>query len=426
MKFPACPREIARTRRTIGAQTPETWSATMRCKHEIDFEQAAVESLSLPPKGERLFYDTRSPNLALRLRSSGARTWVAFRRRDGKIRRETLGDATTLSILSARALCSREIKASTEVVLPTYPEAATVRMVMDGYLAFGHDRRWKPSTGRMMEAAARLHIFPILGQRQVRSISRSEIMEWHWDLARQTTTARMALSTLSGMFSYAEDHGLRKAGSNPCRGLRKKASSERGSYLAPSTMRHLWIVIARNSLRFPIACDVIRLLAFTGARKGEVLSLEWDWIEGARAVLPQSKSGPRTIWLNSPSREILDRRKSASRSRFVFPCADNSAPRSSIDTSWNVIRQAAGLPTLRLHDLRHHFAAVGVANGIDLKIVGALLGHHDIDSTMVYAHLPVPALKRSANRVSNLIDDALSSSTAHGRSVTRKSEVAHV
>jgi len=47
-----------------------------------------------------------------------------------------------------------------------------------------------------------------------------------------------------------------------------------------------------------------------------------------------------------------------------------------------------------------------VSSGIDLKVVGELLGHHDIDSTLIYAHLATAALVRSADRVSRLIGRA--------------------
>ncbi|WP_188822588.1 tyrosine-type recombinase/integrase [Novosphingobium indicum] len=416
------------TRFFPGARTPETWSASMRRTKKIDLAGVDIASLSLPSNGEKLIYDSEALGLALRLRASGSRTWIVFESQGGKTRRKTLGDASSLPVQSARAFCTPPLPAPQKDNPELYSETASVAEVMAGYLAFGEERRWKPSTGRIMEGAARLHILPALGARQVRAITRSEVMKWHQELTRTTSAARMALSTLSGMMLYAEDHGLRKGGSNPCRGLRKKTRGERGSHLTPATMRRLWKAIEGHAELYRDPCDVIRLLLLTGARKSEILTLEWDRVEDGRAVLEDSKSGPRTVWLCAPAAAILDRRRSLSGTRFVFPGMNDDAPRSSVDFAWKKIRKAAGGPTLRLHDLRHHFASIGVTSGLDLKVVGALLGHHDIDSTLVYAHMPTSAIRRSANRVSQLIDDALSdpgapSSTQHrpsrGRSQQR-------
>ena len=222
---------------------------------------------------------------------------------------------------------------------------------------------------------------------------------------------RMALSTLSGMLRYAEDLGLRAPGSNPCRGLRKKSSSGRGCHLPAAMVRRLWQTLDTYQEEMPDACDAIRLLLLTGARKREILDLHWSRIDGMRAVLETSKTGPRTIWLNTPARALLDRRRAAGIEGLVFPAPRRTGGLSSIYKQWNVIRRAAEVPTLRIHDLRHHYAAVGVSIGIDLKLIGGLLGHHDIDCTLIYAHLPTSSLLRSANRVSGLISEA----TGHGR-----------
>lgn len=77
---------------------------------------------------------------------------------------------------------------------------------------------------------------------------------------------------------------------------------------------------------------------------------------------------------------------------------------------------------IRVHDLRHHFASVAVSNGIDLKVVGQLLGHHDIDSTLGYAHLATGALVKSAGRVSALIDRSLAATSKADRVKRRASK----
>ena len=45
---------------------------------------------------------------------------------------------------------------------------------------------------------------------------------------------------------------------------------------------------------------------FTGARSAEITSLRWEYLDGTRLRLPDSKTGPKTIWLNRPSIRALD------------------------------------------------------------------------------------------------------------------------
>lgn len=78
--------------------------------------------------------------------------------------------------------------------------------------------------------------------------------------------------------------------------------------------------------------------------------------------------------------------------------------------AWDRIRQAAGLPDLRLHDLRHSFASVGAGTGHGLPVIGKLLGHATPATTARYAHLADDPLKRAADAISAEIATALSSS----------------
>ena len=385
----------------------------MRSADRFDLADFDILKLDPPANGERNLRDTQAPNLALRLRASGSRTWVILRSENGKTIRRTLGDAAAIPIAAARRSASPEAAPSPDAAEGERLEAflfspdATVAELLPRFLAFGAKGRWKPSTGRQMESVGRTCILPVLGKRNVRDITPQEVACWHRDISAQTTSARMALSTLSGLMLYAEDHGLRPCGSNPCRGLRKKAKGHRGRHLPPGSVRKLWEALDRLQARMPDYCDAVRLLLLTGARRSEILGLTWDRIADPRAVLEDSKSGPRTIWLNTPARQILDARREASASPYVFPSPRIDGPLKAMDAPWRIILKGAGLSDLRVHDLRHHFASVAVSNGIDIRLVGQLLGHRDIDSTLGYAHLAIGALATSATRVSSLIDRSL-------------------
>lgn len=374
----------------------------------IDLTTIEIASLPLPDAGERLLRDSVAPGLALRLRSSGARTWVLFERDAGRTTRRTLGDAHIIPLPAARRMAQpHPASPAPSASAPLLGPDARITDVLPHFLASGVNGRWKPITVRHMRCIAGTHILPLLGRRKVRDLSREEVTRWHLDLSAKSTAARMALSTLSGLMLYAEDHGLRETGTNPCRGLRKKQRGHRGQLLPADTVRRLWSALDRLNGHMPDACDVVRLLLLTGARRSEILALEWDRIAGPRAVLEDSKTGPRTIWLNAPARAILDARKAAAKNPFVFPAPKRDGATTEINRQWSTIRKEAGLGSLRLHDLRHHFASVAVSNGIDLRLVGQLLGHHDIDSTLDYAHLASNSLRKSATRVSGMIDRSL-------------------
>ncbi|WHU04269.1 tyrosine-type recombinase/integrase [Sphingomonas sp. NIBR02145] len=380
----------------------------MRRAEAQDLSTLDPGTIALPASGERLLRDTLAPNLALRLRASGSRTWVVFGRVSGKTSRNTLGEVSHIPLDAARRMASAAPPPPTTTTrAPLFGPDARIMDVMPHFLKSGESGRWKAGTLRNMRAVADAHILPLLGRRKVREVSAEEVARWRLDIAARSTAVRMALSTLSGLMLYAEDHGLRDAGTNPCRGMRKKQKGHRGQLLPATTVKRLWQALERLQGNMPDACDAVRLLLLTGARRSEILSLEWDRIIGSRAVLEDSKSGPRTIWLNAPARAILDTRRDARKSRFVFPAQRSDGPIGVIDRQWHTIRKEADLGALRLHDLRHHFASLAVSNGIDLRLVGQLLGHHDIDSTLGYAHIATDALKRSATRVSGLIDRSM-------------------
>lgn len=393
----------------------------MRCAETFDLADLNISTIDLPANGERIIRDAKVSGLALRLRSSGARTWVLLAKEGGKIARRTLGDAKLIPLKSVRQMASADVAAASkdDAAAPTaalFASDARVAEVLARYLAFGAQGRWKHSTGRLMESIARSSILPVLGRRRVRDITPQEVACWHRDISAQTTSARMALSTLSGMMLYAEDHGMRPAGSNPCRGLRKKEVGHRGRHPSPDTVRRLWQALDHLQERMPDACDAVRLLLLTGARRSEILGLTWDCIVGPRAVLADSKTGPHVIWLNTPARVILDARREEAESPFVFPASKREGPITVIDRQWATILKKAGIASLRVHDLRHHYASVAVSNGIDLRVVGQLLGHRDIDSTLGYAHLATGTLVKSANRVSALIDRSMKRGTDPKRS----------
>lgn len=125
-------------------------------------------------------------------------------------------------------------------------------------------------------------------------------------------------------------------------------------------MTRLNAVITRDEFYCPQAITVIRLQTLTGCRLGEALSLEWHWIRGKRIHLPDSKSGPRTVWISSAARAVIDAIPRYSPGcPFLFPAHPPTRHIDNIEHQWNRIRNEAGLPGLRIHELRH-YSGIGI------------------------------------------------------------------
>ena len=141
----------------------------------------------------------------------------------------------------------------------------------------------------------------------------------------------------------------------------------------------------------------IRLLLFTRARSPEITGLHWKWIRGTRAVLPDSKSGPKKVRLPLPTRAVLNALPPAS--RFVFPNREDDGPMTALGYRCHKLPALAGLDDVRIHDCRHSFASRALALGEGLPIIGRLLGHRRVETTARYAHLTRDSVRESAERI---------------------------
>ena len=87
----------------------------------------------------------------------------------------------------------------------------------------------------------------------------------------------------------------------------------------------------------------LRFLLYTGARKSEALRLRWEDVHGDRAVLPDSKTGPRTIWLASPARAVLAALPRRDDCPWVFASrCGNPLKVLKVDKAWKAVREEVG------------------------------------------------------------------------------------
>jgi Phage integrase family len=110
----------------------------------------------------------------------------------------------------------------------------------------------------------------------------------------------------------------------------------------------------------PSASAATRLLILTGCRLSEILSLRWEWIDFQRGclVLPDSKTGAKTVPLGAPAFRALAELPHHEGSPYVLPAERGDRHFVGIQKPWQGIRAAAGLSDVRIHDLRHSFASI--------------------------------------------------------------------
>lgn len=139
------------------------------------------------------------------------------------------------------------------------------------------------------------------------------------------------------------------------------------------------------------------LAAHTGMRKGGIFNLKWDDADLKRTeitVRHTKNNESRTIPMNDLVVETLKRHPRHITSDLVLARDDGKAYKT-VKGGFDAVLEKAGLPQIRIHDLRHSFASNLVIAGVPLNVVQELLGHKDINMTMVYAHL-APNAKRGA------------------------------
>lgn len=266
----------------------------------------------------------------------------------------------------------------------------------------------KASTAAEYKRALKLHVPDKLRRRPIGDIGRADMEQLHQDLSGKPIMANKVLAILSKLFNWAEKTGLRPPGENPCRYVERYDEVKRERFLSPDELGKLGTALAADERPYVVAA--IRLLLFTGARVSEILTAEWSWVDLEKGTirLPDSKTGRKTVYLNAPALEVLNDLPQVKDNPFVIVGDVDKAHLVNIQKPWRTIRKTAGLDDVRLHDLRHTFASVGVEGGASLVMVGALLGHTQPQTTKRYAHLANDPQRVAADAIATRIADRLS------------------
>lgn len=342
----------------------------------------------------------------------------ASRDLDPKRKRHPLGKHGEFTCDEARAKAKRYLRALESGQDPTAArrarrDAPTIDDLAARYMAEWAAPQKKPRSVESDRQLWQNHVCPAWGSRKVADITRADVVAIHTKIGsrkhrgkRTTGAANRVLALLSKAFNLAEVWGLRPQGSNPCKHVQRFRERKVERYLSADQYRAVFGAIDKaaetgRSPRTKTACSVLRVLALTGLRVGEVTGLQWADVDEERSqlVLLDSKTGPRRVPLGPEALALVLRQPKGPAKAYVF--ADPQAPANplgydQVHHAWRRVRELAGLPEHRVHDLRHAFASAAARSGLSLPAIGSLLGHRTPATTARYLHLVDDPLQAAA------------------------------
>jgi integrase len=359
-----------------------------------------ISEISCPTDKSHLeVFDSELRGFYLDAMCSGRKSFRLRYRFEKKLRVVTLGDAKLTTTDEARQLAINLLRQSKKGVDPKAPplNAASPSIqsfFTDKYLPYvkSYKRSWDTD-----ESMIRNHIVPKLGALHMGQITPPDVAVFVERMKAEnyaSGTCNRALVLLRYGFALALRWKVPGVDHNPVKEIKNlKDDNKIERYLTEQQTIELLNAVRQSEsemLQF-----IVLFLIYTGARKREVLDARWrdiDWAQKSWRI-PKTKSGKvRHIPLSTGAMKLLEHLRLKVRDGFlaeqaIFANPKTGEPFVSFFFSWNNARIRAGLPDLRIHDLRHSFASYLVNAGRSLYEVQELLGHADIKTTSRYAHL---------------------------------------
>jgi integrase len=358
----------------------------------------------------------------------------------------TLGAVGTLTPDEARKLARATLGAVAHGLDPAALKAAdrrasTLREIAEVFLTEHVEAKRKPVTAASYRDVLERIVLSELGTRQGEKVTTTDLARLHVRMKDRPYQANRMIAVVGSLYTFAGKRKLVPAGFNPARGIDRYPEKGRERFLTGDELAKLGDAIReaetvglpwgidhtkptakhapkeanRRTVIDPFAAAAIRLLILTGARLREILKLEWGHVDLERGMLllPDSKTGAKSIILNAPALAVLAGLERVGAYVIAGQSAgtDGEKPRADLNKPWRSIAKRAGLAGLRIHDLRHTHASFGAGAGLGLPIIGKLLGHARASTTQRYAHLDTDPLRRASEHIGGRLAAAMGEPT---------------
>jgi integrase len=355
---------------------------------------------------EFTYWDTVTPHFGIRVKPTGEMRYIHLLKQNGRLKKTTIGDIKKMSLDEAREvvkdLNNGEFNLETSQPCPIFGDWTS------NVWWPRNTAHLKPSTRDQYRRILDKQLIPALGTKPLDSINRNTILAWYEPYSLTAPIeSNNSLKLLSGILSYAVSAGI--ISGNAARRIRRNPTRKITRYLSTNERKRLLAELDEVPPRYRTQALVVKMLLFTGCRRGEICTLRWT--EAGKDVLnlADSKTGARTVWLGPKAIAVLVEARAAQKntgrcSEFVFPNPKNlQQGLGDFFNFWRNLLKRAGIVEFRVHDLRHSFATDLVQKGVPLPVVSRLLGHSHIRMTARYAHASLADAELAAERIGKRI-----------------------
>lgn len=358
------------------------------------FTKNSIDRLKCP-KGKNLVFlwDPATPGFGVRCTRNGVKSFVLRYRLAGRQRIKTVARVGAMdiskAIRKARALLG-DVYAGKD---PFSRKGGAIKTVRELSEAFQVQRAYelKPKTLQSYESLW-IHINDAIGKVGIEFIDADSIAKLRKTLKDSPTTfnrcVALILTALKWYGIGVDNHPLKQVKRYKEKTRQRILSKDENTAFYKSLAAYK--TAKRPGWKY---ADLVVLLLLTGLRRDEWRLGRWEWVdlESGLYILPDNKTGGRTVYLSTPAVDKLREIKADEGDPiggFIFPAVRNKKKAMSWTwRQWDKIRRQAGLPDFRIHDLRHTAGSYAHSHaGLTQRQVADFLGHAKLETSSRYIH----------------------------------------
>lgn len=373
---------------------------------KTNFTKQSLTNCKAPEKGRVYLHDTKEKGLSASITPNGVITFFVRKRLNGKDERIYLGNFPEISIENARKLA---LRAKADVARGIDPNEErkrlksdiTFKAMFDEFME-RYSKKFKKSWKYDEREVNRFltHLF----HRKASQISKIELLELHERIGSESGIyqANRILERVRAIYNKAIEWGWH--GTNPTNGIKKFKEKSRQRFLRKDEIPRFFKALAEEENA--TVRDYILISLLTGARKSNVLQMQWEDISFSLSEwhIKETKNGEaHVIPLTSSAQEILRERKIGTQSPYVFPGKGQAGHLVDPKKSWKRILNRAEITDLRIHDLRRTLGSWMGALGATTAIIGKTLAHKSAEATRVYERIDIDPVREFITRANEEI-----------------------